>query len=318
MVVVEADGFVGAAVAYELGQRGVEADVVPATAGDGAVTVTRGPDRSVVRPSWMYGPGDRGLFRFASMARRLPVLIVSGDGGQAVRPVFVGDVAAVVADVASGARLPSGTIEVAGPDELTLDDALRVLLAVMGRRRRLVHLGARLRLPPPPDDGALVAPTRLRAGLARFLSPFVVREAGPADEPAVVAIRLAAYGAIRDRYPSERSWVGHAAELASVPSETSTVLIAEELGRAVGTVALLGDHVRFLAVDPAVQGRGVARLLMDEAVRRGARRLSTATWMAEARRLYESSGWRENPGLVEHYDDFTLLTYELTKTVTTT
>ena len=95
-----------------------------------------------------------------------------------------------------------------------------------------------------------------------------------------------------------------------------TRLVAESDGVIVGSAALYepgsdayGDlasraewpEVRLVAVDPAVRGRGIARALVDECVRRarasGATRLGlhTSRSMTAAKRLYESMGFVREP-----------------------
>lgn len=108
--------------------------------GEEAVRAT-GISHAIVRPSWVYGPGDRALNRFAAFARRLPFVPVIGDGRQRLQPVFVEDVARVLADAARNDG-PQGTFEVGGPQVLDMNEIIRRMLAVMGKRRPLVHFPA--------------------------------------------------------------------------------------------------------------------------------------------------------------------------------
>jgi NADH dehydrogenase len=92
-----------------------------------------------VRPTWIYGPGDRTVNRILAWARRLPVVPVLGDGSQRLQPVWVGDVAEVVRQ-AVAPRAAQGVFEVGGPDVMTADDVIRTLLRVVGLGRRIVHV----------------------------------------------------------------------------------------------------------------------------------------------------------------------------------
>ncbi len=106
----------------------------------------------VLRPSWVYGPGDRALNRFLAFAKRGPAVPVIGDGSQRVQPVFVDDVAEVVARAAVPDG-PTGVFEVGGPDVMTMNDVLRAALRALGRPgKRLVHVPAVL----PKAAGAVV------------------------------------------------------------------------------------------------------------------------------------------------------------------
>lgn len=154
----------------------------------------------VLRPSWVFGRGDRSLNLLARIARWSPVMPVVGDGRQALEPVFVGDVAWAIGEaIDTGVE---GTFEIGGPERLTMDEVVRTMLRASGRRRPLVHvpaalpkLAARLvlsHLPGPPltadaveflvhdavaDTAPLVAAlpglprTTLADGLATYLSP---------------------------------------------------------------------------------------------------------------------------------------------------
>jgi NADH dehydrogenase len=104
----------------------------------------------VLRPSWVYGAGDRALNRFVPFARRGPAVPVIGDGSQRVQPVFVEDVAEVVARAAS-VDGPTGVFEVGGPEVMTMDEVLTHVLRALGKRKRLVHVPAAL----PKAAGAM-------------------------------------------------------------------------------------------------------------------------------------------------------------------
>ncbi len=153
---------------------------------------------AIVRPSWIYGPEDRALNRFVTFARRLPFVPVVGDGRQRLQPVFIDDVAEVLARGAAEDG-PTGTFEIGGPQVMSMDGVLRTMLSVMGRRRPLVHVPAALpklaglvlqSLPKPPlspdavefltgdalaDTGPLLDAfdtrlTPLREGLSTYLA----------------------------------------------------------------------------------------------------------------------------------------------------
>jgi len=95
---------------------------------------------TILRPSLIYGPGDGFVNLFARMARWSPVLPVLGPGTQRFQPVAVAEVARCFAEALVRAESIGQTLDVCGPDRLTLDELLMAILAATGRRRPLVHL----------------------------------------------------------------------------------------------------------------------------------------------------------------------------------
>ncbi|WP_137042717.1 complex I NDUFA9 subunit family protein [Pseudolabrys sp. FHR47] len=98
------------------------------------------PDAIIMRPSILFGPEDDFFNRFAALARMSPVLPLIGGGHTKFQPVFVGDVAAAIADAVDG-RLNAGTTyELGGPNVYTFKELMQYILTTIGRRRLLVPL----------------------------------------------------------------------------------------------------------------------------------------------------------------------------------
>lgn len=139
-----------------------------------------------------------------------------------------------------------------------------------------------------------------------------VRAAGPADYEAVADLTVAAYESLG--YPLG----DYGAVLRDVAgrSASADVLVAEADGRVVGAVTYVpgpdsdsaefddpdGAGIRFLAVAPDAQGKGVGRRLLEACVERARERgrarvvLHTTERMPAARRMYESFGFtRDRP-----------------------
>ncbi|MCW2991973.1 MAG: NAD-dependent epimerase/dehydratase family protein, partial [Solirubrobacterales bacterium] len=96
------------------------------------------PSHAIFAPSIVYAPHDRFLSMLERMAL-LPLMPVSGRGEARYQPIWAEDVAACV--VAALAREPErARYELAGPDVLTHDDIVRLVLAAGGRSRPLVHV----------------------------------------------------------------------------------------------------------------------------------------------------------------------------------
>jgi uncharacterized protein YbjT (DUF2867 family)/ligand-binding SRPBCC domain-containing protein len=155
---------------------------------------------TILRPTWVYGPGDVSLNRFLDFARTLPFVPLTNLGRQPLAPVFVGDVAALAADALEQDAAAEQTFEVGGPETMSMRDVLHRSLAVAGLSRPLAPGPAPLIkvaawpmrfLPHPPlspgavdfvnqpatvDTGPLLQAmprtlTRLEVGLATYLGP---------------------------------------------------------------------------------------------------------------------------------------------------
>lgn len=99
-----------------------------------------GLEHVILRPSLVYGPGDRTLNRLASTVRYLPFVPVIGSGMEKVQPVFVGDLSEVTAR-AIDLDPPDGPLfEVGGPEQLTVREVVRTVLEVLGKRRAVVGI----------------------------------------------------------------------------------------------------------------------------------------------------------------------------------
>jgi uncharacterized protein YbjT (DUF2867 family) len=93
---------------------------------------------AIIRPSWVYGPGDIALNKFVAFHRWLPLVPVVGDGSQRLQPVFVDDVGEALARAATPDG-PSGTYEIGGPEVMTMNQVLKTMMDVRGNRKPLVH-----------------------------------------------------------------------------------------------------------------------------------------------------------------------------------
>lgn len=144
-----------------------------------------------------------------------------------------------------------------------------------------------------------------------------VRTARPDDRDAIVRLTRAAYAEYAGiMAPSAWAALDAAIESSLASDDDVTRIVAELDGRIVGSAALYAPaaaaygslasatpwpEVRLVAVDPAVRGRGVARALVEECVRRAraaaapALGLHTSRSMRAAMRLYERLGFVRDP-----------------------
>jgi uncharacterized protein YbjT (DUF2867 family) len=121
------------------------------------------PAATLVRPSLVYGPGDRFFGRFAAMARASPVLPVIGGGRTRFQPIHVGDAVRALAALLERPPIAGATVALVGPETFTFRELLERMLQVLGRRRPI------LSLPFPVAEG-------LAAALERLPDPPLTRE----------------------------------------------------------------------------------------------------------------------------------------------
>jgi uncharacterized protein YbjT (DUF2867 family) len=117
-----------------------------------------GMHATVFAPSIVYSPGDPWLTLLERLSW-LPAVPVSGSGRALYQPIWAEDVAAAVMAALDG-RGEQGDFELAGPDTLSYDDIVRVVLRSLGRRRRLMHM------PLPAVKASLRALEKLVGGSA--------------------------------------------------------------------------------------------------------------------------------------------------------
>ncbi|PYQ01310.1 MAG: hypothetical protein DMF82_19640 [Acidobacteria bacterium] len=77
--------------------------------------------------------------RFVFFCRRLPVVPVIGNGKTPVFPIFVKDVARCVVESVRREDATARVLDLGGPQRLTMDEVVRTIQSVLGRRRPLLH-----------------------------------------------------------------------------------------------------------------------------------------------------------------------------------
>jgi uncharacterized protein YbjT (DUF2867 family)/ligand-binding SRPBCC domain-containing protein len=93
---------------------------------------------TIVRPTWIYGPGDVSLNRFLGFARVLPFVPMTNRGAQCLAPIFIDDVAGIVADAFGSERARDRVFEIGGPASLTMREIIATALRVAGIRRPIL------------------------------------------------------------------------------------------------------------------------------------------------------------------------------------
>ena len=98
------------------------------------------PTATIIRPSIVFGPEDNFFNQFAGLAKMLPALPLIGGGDTKFQPVFVGDVAELIAKVIDG-DVKAGTVyELGGSDIMSFKEILQYILDITARKRLLVPI----------------------------------------------------------------------------------------------------------------------------------------------------------------------------------
>ncbi|MEQ1715377.1 MAG: complex I NDUFA9 subunit family protein [Hyphomicrobium sp.] len=93
------------------------------------------PGAIILRPSIVFGPEDEFFNRFASLARISPFMPSIGGGRTKFQPVYVGDLAAAVANAAEGQGKAGTVFEIGGPEVFTFRRLLELTQEFTGRNR---------------------------------------------------------------------------------------------------------------------------------------------------------------------------------------
>lgn len=96
------------------------------------------PGATIVRPSVVFGPEDSFTNRFASMARRLPVLPVIGPNAQ-FQPIYVADLGRAISAASLDPERHGGkTYELGGPQVVTMLELNRMICEITGRASKMI------------------------------------------------------------------------------------------------------------------------------------------------------------------------------------
>jgi uncharacterized protein YbjT (DUF2867 family) len=111
--------------------------------GEAVLRAAPGLDLTLLRPSVIFGAGDRLLNLFAAMQAVAPVVPLAVAHAR-FQPVWVGDVAEAIVRAMDRRDSIGRTIECAGPQEVTLATLVRLAGVLSGHPRTIVPLPAAL------------------------------------------------------------------------------------------------------------------------------------------------------------------------------
>jgi uncharacterized protein YbjT (DUF2867 family) len=94
-----------------------------------------GIDYVIIRPSWIYGPGDKSVNRMVSMVKVSPIVPRLGVRPQRIQPLYVGDFAEAVCRAFERDDAWNETFEIGGPQVMTMREVIDGIAGVLGKRR---------------------------------------------------------------------------------------------------------------------------------------------------------------------------------------
>lgn len=97
---------------------------------------------AIVRPTVIFGAEDILINNIAWFVRHFPVFGIPGDGRYGIRPIYVEDMAQLLADAAEGET--NEVIDAVGPETFAFEDLVKLIAKETRASVRLVHLPAPL------------------------------------------------------------------------------------------------------------------------------------------------------------------------------
>ena len=97
---------------------------------------------TIVRPTVIFGAEDILINNIAWFVRRFPVFGIPGDGLYRIRPIYVEDMARLLADAVDGRG--NAVIDAVGPETYRFEELVRLIARSIGRSVHFVHVPALL------------------------------------------------------------------------------------------------------------------------------------------------------------------------------
>ena len=106
------------------------------------VVISHCPKATIIRPSVIFGAGDRFFNMFARMSRNMLFMPLIGGGNTKLQPVYVGDVAEAVVKALDPAtdRYMGNTYQLGGPEVMDFRDIYAFIFKHTGQEGRMVSI----------------------------------------------------------------------------------------------------------------------------------------------------------------------------------
>ena len=100
--------------------------------------IDSGLSYAILRPTVIFGVEDILINNIAWFLRRFPVFGIPGDGRYAIRPIYVEDMARLLADAVD--QSGNTVLDAVGPETFAFEELVRLIAGKVGRPVRLLHM----------------------------------------------------------------------------------------------------------------------------------------------------------------------------------
>src|SRR5215831_13236608 len=100
--------------------------------------IDSGLSYAILRPTVIFGLEDILINNIAWFVRHFPVFGIPGNGRYSIRPIYVEDMARLIADAVEQQR--NIVLNAVGPETFNFEELVRLIAVQVGRSVRLVHL----------------------------------------------------------------------------------------------------------------------------------------------------------------------------------
>jgi NADH dehydrogenase len=156
----------------------------------------------IVRPTVIFGDEDILINNIAWLLRRFPLFGIPGDGRYRIRPIFVEDMARIMAKAVD--ETGNAVMDAVGPETYTFEELVRLIASSIGRSVRFVHVPASLAYLATLVAGWFVGDVVLTWEEYRGLMGNLLAPEGPASGSTRLSEWLSAHKeSVGKRYASE-------------------------------------------------------------------------------------------------------------------
>jgi len=157
---------------------------------------------AIVRPTVIFGDEDILINNIAWFLRRFPLFGIPGDGRYRIRPIFVEDMARIMAKAVDDTG--NAVMDAVGPETYTFEELVRLIASSIGRSVRFVHVPASLAYLATLVAGWFVGDVVLTWEEYRGLMGNLLAPEGPASGSTRLSEWLSAHKeSVGKRYASE-------------------------------------------------------------------------------------------------------------------